>query len=831
MTPERVDECARVGEVPERKVRPRAGREGSDFTRKAEGAGRVHGGPENRLLGPKSPEAHRQMERQKKTGGEGRSGVEVGRDGHGDARAAERRKRRAGRLGGEVGRDGQENGHGSRGGEGTGVRFRRLLEVVAGERPEGGGAGARSEGVELFTVGAEPEAQGACGTEETLHVLETESEGLDIDVDETRETPAGDFREKLRHDRLEVGVPALLGRNGVGGQAARNRTHAGPGAERRDEREKTQLLGDVESVAALHLDRRHPLAGESGEARGRNAQETLVVRRTHRAHGGEESSAGTVPSGIIVSVETREILFRAVAGEEGVRMAVDEPRKKKPTAGVEDPPGGARRRHSEGAHAPAVDRQRPPRMRGEPLEEGVDAGVDHEEIVHGHSAGGGSGRLAFRHVLTPEGFVTDTALVLDGTGRIVALEPAEPPWDGWCALPAMVSAHSHAFHRLLTGLGERAVEAGSFWSWRALMYRAAERLTPADLEAVATVTYEALRAGGYGAVGEFHYLHRDARGELSTKAGEALARAAARVGIRLVLIPALYQRGGYGRAAAGAQERFLTPEIDSFLDYAAALPGAGRAVAVHSLRAVEPACAADFVARARRRFGADCRLHIHAAEQLSEVEEVRRHEGRGPIEVLEERGLLDTRTAVVHATHASAEERALLARRGARVVLCPQTEAYLGDGLFPLGAFQDKGGDWTLGTDANVRTGAWDELRLLEQEARLLERRRVCLAPGPGLARTLWSRAARAGAHVLALPSGEIRPGAWADLFVLDPGGSPWTTTDPQTFLDACLLGDETAEAALYVGGRRRSPLGARDPVSWHEALARFRRLQEELAR
>jgi formimidoylglutamate deiminase len=460
----------------------------------------------------------------------------------------------------------------------------------------------------------------------------------------------------------------------------------------------------------------------------------------------------------------------------------------------------------------------------------MDAGVDDEEIVHRVSGGGEGRRLAFRHVLTPEGFVTDAALVLDGTGRIVAVEPALPPWDGWCALPAMVDAHSHAFQRLLTGLGERSLEAGSFWSWRGLMYRAAEALGPEDLEAVATVTYEALRTGGYAAVGEFHYLHRDAGGGLSAETAHALARAAGRVGIRLVLIPALYQRGGYDRPVAGAQERFLASDIEAFLDYAADLPGAGRAVAVHSLRAVDPAQAAEFVERARARFGDDLRLHIHAAEQLAEVEEVRRHEGRGPIAVLDALGLLDARTAVVHATHATPEERALLARRGARVVLCPQTEAYLGDGIFPLHPFQDEGGLWAIGSDANTRAGALDELRLLEYEARLVEKERVRLAPGPGLARALWTRAAREGAHTLGLPSGEIRPGFLADLLVLDPAEVPWTPADPDVFLDACLLGDAAeAAVALYVGGVKRRPLRALDPARWNAALARFRRLQEDL--
>ncbi len=831
MPPEGVDKGAGIGEIPECEVGARSGGQSARRALEAEGAGGVHRGAQDRLLGAEPPAADGEVEGEEEARGERRSRIEIGRDRHGDPGAAEGLDRGARLLPQEVGRDGEEHGHRAGLGERPDVVLARLLEMVAGEGAELRRPPARPEGVELLAVGAEAETEGVGRPEEPLHVLDREGEGFDVDVDETGQPAARDFGEERGEDRLEIRFPRALRRHRVGGETAGDGVHPRPRAERRDEFEKAQFLLDAKTVAALDLDGRHPLAGESGEARGRDAEQGLVVRRPHRPHGCEETAARPMPSGIIVPVEPREVVLRAVSGEEGVGVTIDKARKKKRPAGVDDPSRGAPGREPEGAHAAAVDGEGPARVRGEPPDEGGETGVDHKEVVHGGSGAGGSRRLAFRYLLAPEGFVTDTALVLDGTGRIVALEPAGPPWDGWCALPAMVDGHSHAFHRLLTGLGERAAAAGSFWSWRALMYRAAARLTPEDLEPVATVAYEALRAGGYASVGEFHYLHRDAAGALSPAAARALARAAERVGVRLVLIPALYQRGGYGRAAEGAQERFLTPEIDPFLDYAAALPEAGRAVAVHSLRAVDPAVAADFVARARARFGADCRLHIHAAEQHSEVEEVRRHEGRGPLAVLDALGLLDPRTAVVHATHASAEERALLARRGARLVLCPQTEAYLGDGLFPLRSFQEEGGRWAIGSDANTRAGALDELRLLEYEARLVDGKRVRLDPGPGLARALWTRGAREGAHVLALPAGEIRPGCFADLLVLDPSETPWSAADPDVFLDACLLGDPgEALASLYVAGERRPPLAARDPVGWNAALARFRRLQEELA-
>lgn len=832
MPAERVNDRTRVGELPEGEIGAGAGRKGPDLTAETERAGGVHGDPEESLLGAEAPGAHGEMEREKERGRVGRSRIEVARDRHRHPGTAEGVDRRARLLPGEVGRDREKNGHRAGGGERADVLLRRLFQMVAGKGPERARPRARPQTVELVGVHAPAETEATGGAEEPLHVLDRESEGFDVDVDEAGESATGDLGKKLAHDRLEISFPRRLRRDGVGGETTGDRAHARARSERRNEGEKAQFLRGPETVTALDFDRGHPLAGEGGEARGRGAEERLIVGRTRRTHGREKSAASTVASGIIVSVETCKVVVRTISGEEGVRMTVDESGKNQRASRVDAATGRSVGRDPEGAHAPAVDGERGPGVRLESALEGMDARVEHEEIVHGDSGARGPRRLSFRHLLTPEGFVADRSLVLDATGTIVAVEPGQPPWDGWCALPAMVDAHSHAFHRLLTGLGERAAEADDFWSWRTLMYRAAARLDPEDLEAVGCVVYEALRAGGYASVGEFHYLHRDRTGTLSTAAAQALARAAARVGVRFVLIPAFYQRGGYDRAAEGAQERFLTPEIDPFLEYAATLPGAGRALAVHSLRAVDPVSARDFVNRARARFGADCRLHIHAGEQRAEIEEVRRHEGLGPIAVLDREGLLDGRTVVVHATHVAPEERALLARRRACVVLCPQTEAYLGDGLFPLRAFQDEGGLWAIGSDANTRAHALDELRLLEYEARLVEEKRVRLAPGPGLGRALWTRAARAGADALALPAGEIRPGAFADLLVLDPTEVPWSSADPDVFLDACLLGDPGgAAAALYVAGVRRPPLAARDPTGWNAALARFRRLQEELAR
>ena len=56
-------------------------------------------------------------------------------------------------------------------------------------------------------------------------------------------------------------------------------------------------------------------------------------------------------------------------------------------------------------------------------------------------------------------------------------------------LPALATAHSHAFQRAMRGTSQRrgAGGADSFWTWRGQMYRAANALTPESIAEVARV--------------------------------------------------------------------------------------------------------------------------------------------------------------------------------------------------------------------------------------------------------------------------------------------------------------------------------------------------------
>jgi formimidoylglutamate deiminase len=311
------------------------------------------------------------------------------------------------------------------------------------------------------------------------------------------------------------------------------------------------------------------------------------------------------------------------------------------------------------------------------------------------------------------------------------------------SVPAMVSAHSHAFQRDLRGIGERSERPDDdFWSWREAMYALAGALDPDSIYGVSKRCYDEMRAAGYGAVGEFHYVHHRPDGtpyEEANAMALAVARAASDAGLRCVLLPA-----AYAHAAEPGQRRFCDPDVDTFLARVDELPD-GHGVAAHSVRAVPPEWLREIAAYSEAR---GIVRHVHAAEQLRELRECEAEHGCSPIELLHRAGFLGERASVVHGVHVSERDVALLAETGTTVVSCPLTEGNLGDGHPPALAYRDAGVPLAIGSDSNVVLDAFEEVRELETLARRERRTRHALLAHHG---DLWAEVARAGAASLGL--------------------------------------------------------------------------------
>ena len=377
-------------------------------------------------------------------------------------------------------------------------------------------------------------------------------------------------------------------------------------------------------------------------------------------------------------------------------------------------------------------------------------------------------------------------------------------------LPPLVDAHSHAFQRAFVGLAERRESAhDDFWSWRDRMYGVALRITPAQLRAVAAHLYAELLAGGYTQVCEFHYLHHAEDGTRYAEPAamaQALADAAADAGIGLTLLPVLYERAGFAQPALRPDQRRFPTTVDDVLALRQAARGelVNAGVAVHSLRAARPESIATLAARSEGP------LHIHVAEQTAEVDDCLAATGCRPIEWLTRHTPLDARWQLVHATHATPAEIDAVAARGAGVVLCPATEANLGDGLPDLPRWLAAGVPLTVGSDSQV-VRAWpEELRWLEYGQRLvLRQRNVAAAPGrePATAARLYERLRAGGAAAAGAARWGFEPGARADLLVLDASEHALTGLPPTHLLDGTVFAaPQQPFARVLVAGRWRTP-------------------------
>jgi formimidoylglutamate deiminase len=355
-------------------------------------------------------------------------------------------------------------------------------------------------------------------------------------------------------------------------------------------------------------------------------------------------------------------------------------------------------------------------------------------------------------------------------------------------LPGMANLHSHAFQRAMAGLTDvRAAAHDDFWSWRELMYRFMERLTPEQAHAIAAQLYIEMLKHGYTALAEFHYVHHPA---------EMLDRhlaAAGETGIAITLLPSLYRWSGFGAKPLAPRQRRFASDVRSVLDIVARVRRSAdinAGVAPHSLRAVDPRSLKELVSA----LDADTPIHIHAAEQTREVEECTLALHKRPVEWLLENCPVDGRWCLVHATHMQPNEVTGLAASGAVAGLCPTTEADLGDGIFPLVGYRGASGRWGIGGDSHVSRDPAEELRLLEYVQRLVGRRRnINISPtSAAVGTTLWLEAAAGGAQALGREMGALASGKRADLVVLD-GEHP--DVAPRT-------GDAIANALIFSGSQ-----------------------------
>jgi formimidoylglutamate deiminase len=399
-----------------------------------------------------------------------------------------------------------------------------------------------------------------------------------------------------------------------------------------------------------------------------------------------------------------------------------------------------------------------------------------------------------------DGWQVDATLGVTANGRFLDATQGASESIGRWVLPGMPNLHSHAFQRAMAGLAERkGRNDDSFWSWRETMYTFAAAIGPDELKAIAAQLYVEMLKAGYTQVCEFHYLHHQPDGTPYAQPEAmslALIEAAREAGIALTLLPVLYISGGFDGRALTARQRRFGHDVDGYLRLLETLrkhesDDLRVGIALHSLRAVPEQALREVLASDAAK---DRPIHIHIAEQIGEVQDCLATRGARPVEWLFDHADVDARWCLVHATHLTEAETLQLARSGAVAGLCPTTEANLGDGLFPLAAYQDAGGTLGIGSDSHISISPVEELRWLEYGQRLTSGHRniAARAQGVSVGETLWREALHGGAQASGLPIGELRSGARADLIVLDENSPLLAARDARSMLDSFLFAGNT---------------------------------------
>lgn len=422
--------------------------------------------------------------------------------------------------------------------------------------------------------------------------------------------------------------------------------------------------------------------------------------------------------------------------------------------------------------------------------------------------------------LMADGWQHNVLIDVDDQGFIRTTRANCQPQDtqclNGCVLPAMANLHCHAFQRAMAGLAEVAGNPqDSFWSWRELMYRMVQRLTPQQVGAIAAHLYVDMLKGGYTQVAEFHYLHHQPDGQPYPDDAmlQQLISAAERSGIGQTLLPVLYSYAGFGSQPARAGQKRFIQDAQGYLaqqlrlqQMIKARPLHNQGLCFHSLRAVDEQQIHEVLASSPQHLP----VHIHIAEQEKEVSDCIAWSGERPVSWLLDRFTVDARWCLIHATHLSQQEISRLAASRAVVGLCPTTEANLGDGIFPAGDYIALGGRWGIGSDSNVSLDVVEELRWLEYAQRLRDRRRnrIVTLQQSAVGDVLFKQALAGGAEACGVRIGSLQPGYRADWLVLNNDALLASTADGALLNRWLFAGNRAQIQDVFVAGQQRISAG-----------------------
>jgi formimidoylglutamate deiminase len=447
-------------------------------------------------------------------------------------------------------------------------------------------------------------------------------------------------------------------------------------------------------------------------------------------------------------------------------------------------------------------------------------------------------------------FRKGVAVISDRNGLVVAVrsssEIEETPeafrtfsLKNKALVPGLINGHSHAFQRVIRGRTEYRSQntTDSFWTWRELMYRAANKLNVDDIYAASRMAFLEMALSGITAVGEFHYIHHSPTGkpydDPNTLAWEVI-RAANDVGLRIALLRVAYERAGFQKEPDPLQARFIeAPQsylknleqlfsINSDMAWVGAAPHSVRAVSLNYLKEVDV-----FVKQH------NIPIHMHVAEQPAEVSACIEEYGRSPVALLDTEGILTENFTAVHAIHVTSKAIEAVARKRATVCACPTTERNLGDGVVPVDEYVRANVPISVGTDSQTQIDLLEDTRELEYHLRLQRKERNVLSLSgdtdtSALARSLFTCATVNGAKSIGFNGGRLAAGSPADFFTVDLNDASIAGASPDDLLANIVFSlSRSAVKDVVVGGKLVVSEGMHE--SQEEIINDFQNLQKRL--
>ncbi|MEI8405092.1 MAG: amidohydrolase [Actinomycetes bacterium] len=377
--------------------------------------------------------------------------------------------------------------------------------------------------------------------------------------------------------------------------------------------------------------------------------------------------------------------------------------------------------------------------------------------------------------------LVDASVVIEGSVIVAIVDGGRPdPQPGevvidagaGIVMPGLVDVHSHLPMTLFRGLADdRDLQA---FLGRLLPLEAAT-LTPAVVAAGGRLAMaEMLGAGVTTALDMYWYP-------------EVTAEVAAAAGLRLATGPLFI--GG----EAPDHERFA----DRVAAYSASGPHDWTMVhGTYTMSVGELEEAAGLAA------AAGSRLHLHAAENQAEVDQVLAVTGRRPVELLDHLGLLGPTTVLAHAVVLTDDEVARLGATATAVAHCPLSNMKLASGICRVVDLLAAGATVGLGTDGPSSSNDLDLFAAMRVAGLLAKV--ASLDPSALTAHQVFKMATIEGARTLGLEAvtGSIEVGKEADLIRLDPSSPSLTPAfDP---VSAVVYAASRADVVdVWVAGER----------------------------